>query len=84
MKRKLTALLFVGIPFLLGITLMALIIISFHIKDSLYSLLLFASVIGSLLLPIPGSISSLFGIIKAIKLKKQGENNLWFLFFLKL
>ena len=78
MNKKTTASLLVGIPFLVGIGL----IITFGIssilefptnRGSLYTIFLFISIFGSIFVPIPGIVSSIVGIIKAIHLKKEGE-----------
>ena len=74
-------LLFVGIPLFVGISL----VVAFSIvtvlelptnRGIVYSVLAFISIIGSLLAPIPGSISSILGIIKAVELRKRGEKNM--------
>ena len=77
MKKK-TALLCVSIPLIVGVGLG----ISFGIacilevptnRGVIYSVFAFVSIIGSLLAPIPGTVSSIIGIISAMKARKQGE-----------
>ena len=78
MNKKITALLCVGIPFLVGIGL----VIAFGItcilefptnRGIIYTTFAFISIIGSILVPIPSIVSSIIGIISASKLRKQGE-----------
>ncbi len=78
MNKKITALLLVGIPLLVGIGL----VITFGIasilehptnRGILYTIFAFISIFGSILVPIPSIVSSIVGIIRAAKLKKQGE-----------
>ena len=80
MNKKAGVLFFVGIPLFVGISL----VVAFAIANVLelptnrgimYSMLAYISIIGSLLIPIPGSISSILGIKKAVKLRKNGEKN---------
>ena len=78
MNKKITALLLVGIPLLVGIGL----VITFGIASILehptnrgivYSIFLSISIFGSMLVPIPSIASSMAGIINATKLRKQDE-----------
>ena len=78
MSKKITALLCVGIPLLVGIGL----VIAFGIacilefptnRGIIYTTFAFISIIGSILVPIPSIVSSIVGIISAAKLRKQGE-----------
>ena len=81
MNKRSSVLLFVGIPLFVGISL----VVAFSIATVLelptnrgivYSVLAFISIIGSLLVPIPGSIFSILGIKGAVKLRKRGEKNM--------
>ena len=81
MNKRSSVLLFVGIPLFVGISL----VVAFSIATVLelptnrgivYSVLASISIIGSLLVPIPGSIFSILGIKGAVKLRKRGEKNM--------
>ena len=81
MNKKSAVLLFVGIPLIVGISL----VVDFAIASVLefptnrgivYTFFISSSIFGSLLIPIPGSISSILGIKKAVKLRKSGEKNM--------
>ena len=81
MNKKPAVLLFVGIPLFVGISL----VVAFSIATVLefptnrgivYLVFAFISIFGSLLAPIPGSISSILGIKGAVKLRKRGEKNM--------
>ena len=81
MSKKSSVLLFVGIPLVVGISL----VVAFSIAAVLelptnrgvaYSVLVCISIVGSLLVPIPGSISSILGIKGAVNLRKHGEKNM--------
>lgn len=81
MNKKSDALLFVGIPLVVGISLVVAFAIASVLefptnRGFIYTMLASISIIGSLLLPIPGSISSILGIKKAVKLRKCGEKNI--------
>lgn len=78
MKEKTTALLCIGIPFLIGVCL----VITFALagilefptnRGTIYLVFASISLFGSLLIPIPGIISSIIGIINAVKLRKLGQ-----------
>lgn len=83
MKKKSSALLYVGIPFIVGISLIVAFVISCILESptnrgTIYLILLDISMIGSILVPIPGSIFSVLGIKKAVKVRKDGESNIGF------
>lgn len=83
MKKKSSALLYVGIPFVVGISLIVVFVISCILESptnrgTIYVILLDISMIGSILVPIPGSIFSVLGIKKAVKVRKDGESNIGF------
>ena len=81
MNKKSAVLLFVGIPLAVGISLVVASSIATVLENPtnrgiMYSMFASISIIGSLLIPIPGSISSILGIKKAVKLRKSGEKNM--------
>ncbi|MBR2020042.1 MAG: hypothetical protein IKA05_06565 [Clostridia bacterium] len=81
MNKKSAVLLFVGIPLVVGISLVVAFSIATVLelptnRGIMYSMFASISIIGSLLIPIPGSISSILGIKKAVKLRKSGEKNM--------
>ena len=81
MNKKSAVLLFVGIPLVVGISLVVAFSIATVLEHPtnrgiMYSMFASISIFGSLLIPIPGSISSILGIIKAVKLRKSGEKNM--------
>ena len=81
MNKKSAVLLFVGIPLVVGFSLVVALSIATVLelptnRGIMYSIFLFISIIGSLLVPIPSSISSILGIKKAVKLRKHGEKNM--------
>ena len=78
MKKKLTPLLCVGIPLLVGVGLVIVLGIASILehptnRGTIYSILSAVSIIGSIFVPIPGILSSIVGIISAVNLRKQGE-----------
>ncbi len=81
MNKKSAVLLFVGIPLVVGISLVVAFSITTVLELStnsgvMYSMLSFISIMGSLLVPIPGSVFSILRIEKAVKLRKSGERNM--------
>ena len=81
MNKKSDVLLFVGIPLVVGISLVVAFAIACVLefptnRGVIYMVLASISIIGSLLIPIPGSISSMLGIKKAVQLRKNGEKNM--------
>ncbi|MBE6666018.1 MAG: hypothetical protein E7603_07360 [Ruminococcaceae bacterium] len=81
MNKKSAALLFVGIPLVVGISLVVAFSITTMLelptnRSIMYSVFSSISIIGSLLVPIPASISSILGIKEAVKLRKRGEKNM--------
>jgi hypothetical protein len=81
MNKKSSALLYVGIPLIVGISLGVAFVIASVLelptnRGVIYTMFASISIIGSLLIPIPGSISSILGIKKAVKLRKRGEKNM--------
>ena len=81
MNKKSDVLLFVGIPLVVGIGLVVAFAIACVLefptnRGDVYTMFSFTSIIGSLFAPIPGSISSILGIIKAVELRKRGEKNM--------
>lgn len=81
MNKKSAVLLFVGIPLVVGISLVVAFAIASVLefptnRGIMYLIFASISIFGSLLIPIPGSISSILGIKKAVKLRKSGEKNM--------
>ena len=81
MNKKSAVLLFVGIPLVVEISLVVAFSIATVLelptnRGIMYAMFAFISIIGSLLIPIPGSISSILGIKKAVRLRKRGEKNM--------
>ena len=81
MSKKSAVLLFVGIPLVVGISLVVASSIATVLelptnRGVMYTIFASIFIFGSLLVPIPGSISSILGIKKAVKLKKSGEKNM--------
>lgn len=80
MNKKLAVLLCVGIPLIVGVSLgiasaIACVLEFPTNRGIVYTIFLSIAIIGSLLAPIPGSISSILGIKGAVELRKHGEKN---------
>ena len=80
MYKKSSALLYVGIPLIVGISLGVAFAIAGVLelptnRGVIYTVFISISIIGSIFVPIPGSISSILGIKEALKLRKHGEKN---------
>ncbi len=74
MKRKLSALLCIGLPFLLGICLLIMFVIASILeaptdRGRTYTIIFSVSLIGSMLMPIPSIASSVVGIISAARVQ---------------
>ena len=81
MNEKKQASLYVGIPLIIGVTIVISSIIATILESptnrgGLYTQFAFSGLMGSILAPIPCCILSILGIKKLIKLKKQGEKRL--------
>ena len=81
MNKNSSALLYVGIPLIVGISLGVAFVIASVLEHPtnrgvIYTMFASTSLFGSLLIPIPGSIFSILGIKKAVKLRKSGEKNM--------
>ncbi|MBR2466537.1 MAG: hypothetical protein IKM18_00405 [Clostridia bacterium] len=80
MNKKSDVLLYVGIPLIVEICLGFGFVIAGALeiptnRGIVYTTLLSISIFGSLLVPVPCSISSILGIKKAVKLRKHDEKN---------
>ena len=81
MNKKSAVLLLVVIPLVVGISLVVAFSIATVLEHPtnrgvMYTMFASLSLIGSLLVPIPGSISSILGIKAAVNLRKRGEKNM--------
>ena len=81
MNEKKYASLYVGIPLIIGVSIVISFIIATFLefptnRGFIYSQLLSSALIGSILAPIPCCVLSILGIKKLVKLKKQGEKRL--------
>ena len=81
MNKKSSVLLYIGIPLVVGISLAVAFFIATVLevptnRGIVYSVFAIISIVGSLVVSIPCGISSILGIIGAIKLRKNGEKNM--------
>ncbi len=82
MDKKTQARLFTGAPLIVGVCLalsfgLACILEFPTNNGTVYTIFAFTSIMGSMLTPLPCIISSIMGIIYAVKLKKQGEKTIY-------
>ena len=81
MNKKSSVLLYVGIPLIaeicLGVAFAVASILELPTnRGDMYIMFISISIIGSILVPIPGSISSVLGIKEAIKARKHSEKGM--------